>query len=134
MGRELSQSKLQSSLEELDAVFAKCVDHVARHGDVTPLAFVLALLSRMPWSLVGESATSSRAQLACRCVDRSGRWEAAGCHRDRLPNVLQSSSALRRAAGAAGFLTLIQSADRPPRYLEPSRFDTMPSQPSLQAR
>ena len=47
-----------------------------------------------------------------------------------LPKVLQSSSASRFTAGAAGFLTLIQSADRSNRYGEPSRFDTMPSQPS----
>jgi hypothetical protein len=44
-----------------------------------------------------------------------------------------SSSASRFTAGEAGFLTLIQSADRPNRYGEPRRFDTMPSQPSLQA-
>ena len=43
------------------------------------------------------------------------------------PHLLQSSSSTRVTAGAAGFLTLIQSADRPDRYDEPSRFDTMPS-------
>ena len=59
--------------------------------------------------------------------------EAARRHRNRLPRVLQSSSASRFTAGAAGFLTLIQSFDRPNRYGEPSRFDTIPSQPSLQA-
>jgi len=37
-----------------------------------------------------------------------------------------SSAASRFIAGAAGFLTLIQSADRPERDGEPSRFDTMP--------
>jgi hypothetical protein len=36
-------------------------------------------------------------------------------------------------AGAAGFLILIQPADLPARYREQSRFDTMPSQPKLQA-
>jgi hypothetical protein len=39
----------------------------------------------------------------------------------------------RRTAGAARFLTLSQCFDRPERYAEPSRFDTRPSQPSLQA-
>ena len=52
---------------------------------------------------------------------------------DRPLRHRHSSSASRFTAGAAGFLTLIQSADRPNRYGEPSRFDTMPSQPSLQA-
>jgi hypothetical protein len=45
----------------------------------------------------------------------------------------QSSSASRRTAGAAGFFIFTQCLDRPDRYVEPSRFDTMPSQPSLQA-
>ena len=45
----------------------------------------------------------------------------------------QSSSASRRTAGAAGFLIFSQSFTRPERYVEPSRFDTMPSQPSAQA-
>ena len=42
---------------------------------------------------------------------------------------------LSRTAGAAGFLTLIQSRDLvgPGQYLEPSRFDTIPSHPSLEA-
>jgi hypothetical protein len=68
----------------------------------------------------------------CPCPIVHGRHEATARHRDRLPNVLQSSSASRLTAGAAGFLTLIQSADRPLRYFDPSRFDTIPSQPSLQ--
>jgi hypothetical protein len=45
----------------------------------------------------------------------------------------QPSSASRFTAGAAGFLTFSQCADRPARYGEPSRFDTMPSQPSAHA-
>ena len=45
----------------------------------------------------------------------------------------QSSSASCRTAGAAGFFTFSQCADRPDLYGEPSRFDTMPSQPSAQA-
>src|SRR5262249_52105622 len=36
-------------------------------------------------------------------------------------------------SGAAGFLNLSQSRVRPARYREPSRFDTIPSQPSAQA-
>ena len=44
-----------------------------------------------------------------------------------------SSSASRFTAEAAGFLTFSQCADRPARYGDPSRFDTMPSQPSAQA-
>jgi hypothetical protein len=48
-------------------------------------------------------------------------------------HVLQPSSASRFMAGAAGFLTLIQSLERPERYSEPRRLDTIPSQPSLQA-
>ena len=45
----------------------------------------------------------------------------------------QSSSASRVTAGAAGFLTFSQETARPERYGDPSRFDTMPSQPSAQA-
>ena len=45
---------------------------------------------------------------------------------------LQSSSASRFTAGAAGFFILSQSVVRPDRYRDPSRFDTMPSSPSLQ--
>ena len=43
----------------------------------------------------------------------------------------QSSSASRFTAGAAGFLIFSQSSTRPDRYGEPSRLDTIPSQPSL---
>src|SRR6516165_9105907 len=45
----------------------------------------------------------------------------------------QSSSASRFTAGAFGFLTFTQCGERPDRYIEPSRFDTMPSQTQLQA-
>jgi hypothetical protein len=44
-----------------------------------------------------------------------------------------SSSVSRVTAGAAGFLTFSQETTRPERYGDPSRFDTMPSQPSAQA-
>jgi len=50
--------------------------------------------------------------------------------RETTGQLPQSSSASRFTAGAAGFLVLIQSADRPNRHGEPRRFDTMPSQPS----
>jgi hypothetical protein len=33
-------------------------------------------------------------------------------------------------AGTVGFLALIQCGERPERYSDPSRFDTIPSQPS----
>jgi hypothetical protein len=42
----------------------------------------------------------------------------------------QSSSASRFTAGAAGFLILGQYGERPERYRDSNRFDTMPSQPS----
>ena len=45
----------------------------------------------------------------------------------------QSSSASRITAGALGFFTLTQFGLRPERYGEPSRFETMPSQPRAQA-
>lgn len=45
----------------------------------------------------------------------------------------QSSSSKRLAAGATGFLILIQQSLRPDRYGVPRRFDTIPSQPSAQA-
>ena len=44
-----------------------------------------------------------------------------------------SSSASRFTAGAAGFLIFTHRSPRPDRYGEPSRFETMPSQPSAQA-
>jgi len=45
----------------------------------------------------------------------------------------QSSSASRFTAGAFAFFILSQSGVRPLTYGEPRRFDTIPSQPSLQA-
>jgi hypothetical protein len=44
-----------------------------------------------------------------------------------------SSSPSRFTAGASGFLNFSQSLERPDRYCDPSRFDTMPSRPILQA-
>ncbi len=43
----------------------------------------------------------------------------------------QSSSASRFTASAFGFLTFTQCGERPERYSDPRRFDTIPSQPSL---
>jgi len=45
--------------------------------------------------------------------------------------LFQSSSASRFTAGAFGFLTFTQFGERPERYGEPNRFDTVPSQPKL---
>src|SRR6266480_5501817 len=44
-----------------------------------------------------------------------------------------SSSSSRRTASQAGFLLLSQSGERPLRYVESFRFETMPSSPILQA-
>src|SRR5207249_10615442 len=74
------------------------------------------------------------------------RWRSPLAGQDSAPrtptNVLQtdarhcppqSSSASRRTASHAGFLLLSQSGERPERYGESFRFDTMPSRPILQA-
>jgi hypothetical protein len=45
----------------------------------------------------------------------------------------QSSSASRFTADASGFFILSQSGERPERYIESLRFDTIPSSPILQA-
>ena len=45
----------------------------------------------------------------------------------------QSSSASRFTAGAFAFFILSQSGERPLTYGEPGCFDTIPSQPGLQA-
>src|SRR5262249_10400671 len=45
----------------------------------------------------------------------------------------QSSSSSRRTASHAGFLLLSQSGERPERYIDVFRFETMPSRPILQA-
>src|SRR5262245_19837945 len=59
----------------------------------------------------------------------AGRTES-GCGSSQRP---QSSSSSRFTAGAAAFLILSQSGERPERYIESFRFDTMPSSPILQA-
>src|SRR5262245_12034765 len=45
----------------------------------------------------------------------------------------QSSSASRYTDGGAEFFILSQSGERPERYIESFRFDTIPSSPILQA-
>src|SRR5215813_11496038 len=64
-----------------------------------------------------------------------GLFFAPAFTRERVSagHLLQSSSASRFTAGAAGFLNLSQYRVRPLTYGEPRRFDTIPSQPSLQA-
>jgi hypothetical protein len=53
----------------------------------------------------------------------------------RLRHFIATTPLQPRASrrGAAGFLVLSQCGERPARYGEPSRFDTMPSQPSAHA-
>jgi hypothetical protein len=65
------------------------------------------------------------------CVRRERREPGEGHRPYRLRP--QSSSGSRVTAGAAGFLTFSQQTARPERYGDPSRFETMPSQPSAQA-
>jgi hypothetical protein len=47
--------------------------------------------------------------------------------------LMSYAPASRLTAGACGFLLLIQCGERPERYCESLRFDTMPSRPSIQA-
>src|SRR5262245_2321183 len=56
--------------------------------------------------------------------------KSIGHRQHSLPH---SSSASRFTAGASGFLNFNQSGERPLRYREPSRLDTIPSRPILQA-
>ena len=79
-----------------------------------------------------------RREAARRHSPASVRSYLSGRRLCRLPPLVprllpQSSSASRFTAGAAGFLILSQWLTRPERYGEPSRFDTMPSQPSAHA-
>ena len=61
-------------------------------------------------------------------INPEGKMRAGSCH--RIP---QSSSPSRFTAGTAGFLNFSQSGERPDRYRDPSRFETIPSSPILQA-
>jgi hypothetical protein len=63
-------------------------------------------------------------------LKRDWRSHGDGRHQSQRP---QSSSASRFTADARGFLILSQCGERPERYAEPSRLETMPSQPSLHA-
>ena len=49
-----------------------------------------------------------------------------------LSHLLKSSSTSRFTAGAFVFFILSHSGERPERYVEPFRFETVPSRPSLQ--
>src|SRR5262249_46809382 len=64
-----------------------------------------------------------------------GLFFAPAFTRERMSagHLPQSSSASRFPAGADGFFILSQSGERPERYIEPLRFDTIPSRPSLHA-
>jgi hypothetical protein len=64
-----------------------------------------------------------------------GLFFAPAFTRERMSvgHLPQSSSSSRFTAGAAAFLILSQSGERPERYIESLRFDTMPSSPILQA-
>jgi len=89
------------------------------------------------------AAVAVRSTPAARARQYRRKVPAPGCppglpgrrlvRRTALPHLLQSPSASRVTAGAAGFLTFIQQPARPAWYGEPIRFDTMPSQPSAQA-
>jgi hypothetical protein len=73
--------------------------------------------------------------LAMVSTGHAARHISAAGHKPLLIGRAQfhSSSASRVTAGAAGFLTFSQQSARPDRYGDPSRFDTMPSQPSALA-
>jgi hypothetical protein len=79
---------------------------------------------------IGEHIEVVIIPFAGRTAGRGALEEQRGHRRQRsLP---QSSSASRFTAGASAFFILSQSGDRPERYVESLRFDTMPSMPSLQ--
>src|SRR5262245_58071521 len=63
---------------------------------------------------------------------REGVFGMMGEKRGRVQRP-QSSSASRLTASQVGFFDLSQSGERPLRYCESLRFDTMPSRPILQA-
>jgi hypothetical protein len=70
----------------------------------------------------------------CRQLYPTYHGRGAGASLDNRTCRPQSSSASRVTAGALGFLTFTQCGHRPDRYGEPSRFDTIPSQPSRQSK
>src|SRR5215467_5104100 len=65
-------------------------------------------------------------------VDHDAISAGLRCYTHRQRSFPHSSSASRFTAGAVFFI-LSQSGERPERYIESFRFDTMPSRPSLQA-
>src|ERR1700730_18090536 len=87
---------------------------------------------------VSEDISGTKAEHECHNCGCFGHGRDCGGYLLRvLPLMVghcpQSSSASRVTAGACGFLLLIQSGERPERYRESLRFDTIPSSPSLQA-
>ncbi len=80
------------------------------------------------WNVEGATPPRSRR----RAVDRI-KLPRAKVHRTVNGSLSSNLSASRFTAGANGFLILSQWSDRPARYGDPSRFDTMPSQLRAQA-
>src|SRR5262245_11002488 len=70
---------------------------------------------------------------AVRCPSIDAEGEVSSRRGHLRPLLPQSSSASRFTAGAARFFILSQSGERPERYIESLRFDTMASSPILQA-
>src|SRR5262249_1953791 len=68
-----------------------------------------------------------------RAVDHDPVSATLRCHAHLRRSFDQSSSASRFTSGASAFFILSQSGERPERYGESLRFETMPSSPSLQA-
>src|SRR5262244_4499496 len=77
----------------------------------------------------GRSELDDIGPIALRAEDHD---PVVASHYRRLV-LCHSSSASRFTAGAAVFFILSQSGERPERYIESFRFDTMPSRPILQA-
>src|SRR6516164_10403218 len=71
--------------------------------------------------------------VALRTVDHNAVLAARRSHAHLPRSFDQSSSASRFTAAASGFFILSQSGERPERYIESFRFDTMPSSPILHA-
>jgi hypothetical protein len=105
-----------------------CYEVLMAGGEYAPLG-----------SLKINKCTGETWQLFAVPYDKSGmspnRWYplTVETHARAMTQWPQSSSASRFTAGARGFLTLSQCGERPERYAEPSRLETMPSQPSLHA-
>ena len=97
-----------------------------------PLAWGRLITARTR-NACGTAGAAAFADAAIAWATRMLLADPAGVVARLAPHQFHSSSASRVTAGAAGFLTFTQQSARPERYSEPSRFDTMPSQPSAQA-